>query len=156
MTRILMATLFTFAIAGCGKGDKDKNEKPVKTPDKPPVAEVIEPEITDEDVPVAADFEEAAEAEVTEKNYKDETSLHFAAYHGHKEMVTLLLARAARGDATPGDLALVDELAETMRASSICGLGQAAPYPVTSVLKHFRHEVESHILERRCPSGVCL
>ena len=73
MTKILMAALFAFAIAGCGKGDKDNNKKPVKTPDKPPVTDVVvEPDITDEDIPVAADFEEAAETEVTDKNYKDE------------------------------------------------------------------------------------
>ncbi len=60
-----------------------------------------------------------------------------------------------RGKGTPADLALVDELSTAMKLASICGLGQFAHSPITSVMKHFREEVEEHILRHRCPAGVC-
>ena len=41
------------------------------------------------------------------------------------------------------------------RLTSICGLGQVVPAPISSVLKHFREEVEAHITHRECPSGIC-
>ncbi|MGD0090477.1 MAG: NADH-ubiquinone oxidoreductase-F iron-sulfur binding region domain-containing protein [Planctomycetota bacterium] len=47
------------------------------------------------------------------------------------------------------------ELAETIKATSLCGLGQTAPNPVLSTLKWFRDEYEAHIYERRCPAGAC-
>ncbi len=47
------------------------------------------------------------------------------------------------------------KLAETIRATSLCGLGQSAPNPVLSTLKWFRDEYEAHVFERRCPSGSC-
>lgn len=47
------------------------------------------------------------------------------------------------------------ELAEVIRDTSLCGLGQTAPNPVISTLRWFRHEYESHIFDRRCPSKVC-
>jgi formate dehydrogenase beta subunit len=53
------------------------------------------------------------------------------------------------------DLGLVDELSAAMSLTSICGLGQIAPAPVQSVLKHFRGEVERHVLHGKCPSGIC-
>ena len=49
----------------------------------------------------------------------------------------------------------LQKLAETIRATSLCGLGQSAPNPVLSTLKWFREEYEAHIFERRCPSGSC-
>ena len=53
------------------------------------------------------------------------------------------------------DLALLDELSEAMSLTSICGLGQIAPAPIQSVLKHFRTEVDAHVLQGQCPSGIC-
>ncbi|HLZ90303.1 MAG TPA: NAD(P)H-dependent oxidoreductase subunit E [Candidatus Acidoferrum sp.] len=53
------------------------------------------------------------------------------------------------------DDALVEELSHALKQSSICGLGQFLPTPIQSVLKHFRPEVEEHLLNRRCPAGVC-
>ena len=53
------------------------------------------------------------------------------------------------------DLALIDELCQAMSLTSICGLGQIVPAPVQSVLKHFREEVEAHVLKGKCPSGIC-
>lgn len=47
------------------------------------------------------------------------------------------------------------KLAETIRDTSLCGLGQTAPSPVLSTLRWFRDEYEAHIFERRCPAGVC-
>jgi Na+-translocating ferredoxin:NAD+ oxidoreductase RNF subunit RnfB len=49
----------------------------------------------------------------------------------------------------------LEELAETVRETSLCGLGQSAANPVLSTLRFFRNEYEAHILENRCPSGVC-
>lgn len=49
----------------------------------------------------------------------------------------------------------LQELAETIRDTSLCGLGQTAPNPVLSTLRWFRHEYEAHIYERRCPAGAC-
>ena len=53
------------------------------------------------------------------------------------------------------DLALLDDLSQTMSQTSICGLGQIAPAPIQSVLKHFRAEIDAHVLKSQCPSGIC-
>ena len=53
------------------------------------------------------------------------------------------------------DLALLDDLSHTMSQTSICGLGQIAPAPIQSVLKHFRAEIDAHVLKGQCPSGIC-
>jgi NADH:ubiquinone oxidoreductase subunit F (NADH-binding) len=53
------------------------------------------------------------------------------------------------------DLGLLEELSQAMSQTSICGLGQIVPAPVQSVLKHFRAEVDVHVLKGTCPSGIC-
>jgi NADH:ubiquinone oxidoreductase subunit F (NADH-binding)/NADH:ubiquinone oxidoreductase subunit E len=53
------------------------------------------------------------------------------------------------------DLALLDELSQAMSLTSICGLGQIVPAPIQSVLKHFRAEIDAHVLKSQCPSGIC-
>ena len=53
------------------------------------------------------------------------------------------------------DLALIDELSQAMSLTSICGLGQIVPAPISSVLKHFRTEIEQHATKGLCPSGIC-
>ena len=53
------------------------------------------------------------------------------------------------------ELRMVDELSHTLKQTSICGLGQILPAPIQSVLKYFRQEVEEHLVNRRCPAGVC-
>jgi len=53
------------------------------------------------------------------------------------------------------DLGLLDELSHAMAQASICGLGQIVPAPIQSVLKHFRAEVDAHVLRGECPSGIC-
>jgi Na+-translocating ferredoxin:NAD+ oxidoreductase RNF subunit RnfB len=49
----------------------------------------------------------------------------------------------------------LETLAEVMKDTSLCGLGQNAPNPVVSTLKYFKNEYEEHILDRRCPSNSC-
>ena len=60
-----------------------------------------------------------------------------------------------QGKGTPADLALVEELSDALRLTSICGLGQFAHTPISSVLHHFKDEVEAHILRKQCPEAVC-
>ncbi len=59
------------------------------------------------------------------------------------------------GKGVEGDIAFLQALAEDIKISSLCGLGQTAPNPVLSTIKHFRDEYEAHIREHRCPAGVC-
>jgi NADH:ubiquinone oxidoreductase subunit F (NADH-binding)/(2Fe-2S) ferredoxin len=59
------------------------------------------------------------------------------------------------GTGTVEDIAVLEELAATVRDSSLCGLGQTAPNPVLTTLHHFRDEYRAHIEERRCPARVC-
>ncbi|HSN92366.1 MAG TPA: NuoF family protein, partial [Anaeromyxobacteraceae bacterium] len=66
-----------------------------------------------------------------------------------------ILERITRGEGVPGDLARLEELAELLRSASLCGLGQGAPSPVLSTLRHFKDEVLAHVLDRRCPAGAC-
>jgi NADP-reducing hydrogenase subunit HndC len=49
----------------------------------------------------------------------------------------------------------MEELCYYIKDNALCGLGQTAPNPVLSTLKNFRKEYEAHIVERRCPAGVC-
>ena len=71
------------------------------------------------------------------------------------EKIVSILDRATRGQAETREIDVIGELAETMQLTSICGLGQAAPLPITSVLKYFKDEVMEHLTQRRCPEGVC-
>ncbi|MCC7156403.1 MAG: FAD-dependent oxidoreductase [Bryobacterales bacterium] len=66
-----------------------------------------------------------------------------------------LLNRFTRGAATVQDLAMLDELSRMIRDTSLCGLGQTAPNPVLTTMRHFRHEFEDHIRAHRCRAGVC-
>ena len=61
----------------------------------------------------------------------------------------------AKGRGTLRQLDLLEELAETVSETALCGLGKTAPNPVTTTLNYFRSEYEAHINEKRCPSGVC-
>lgn len=58
-----------------------------------------------------------------------------------------------RGDEE--SLALLEELSQVVRDTSLCGLGKTAPNPVLSALRYFRPEFEAHIHQKRCPAGVC-
>jgi NADH-quinone oxidoreductase subunit F len=65
-----------------------------------------------------------------------------------------ILDRMCQGKARRNDLQLLEELADRVRRTSLCGLGQTAPNPVTTALKYFRDEFVAH-LEGRCPAGKC-
>ena len=66
-----------------------------------------------------------------------------------------LLTKITEGKGTMDDLHTIEELCEHIKQSSLCGLGQTAPNPVISTLQHFRDEYMAHIVEKRCPAGVC-
>lgn len=67
----------------------------------------------------------------------------------------MLLTKISQGQATMDDLALLEELCDLVRHTSLCGLGQSAPNPALSTLRYFREEYLAHILDKRCPAGVC-
>jgi len=66
-----------------------------------------------------------------------------------------MLQNICDGKGKHGDLEKLEDLCHEVIRNSLCGLGQGAPNPVLSTLKHFRAEYEAHIYEKRCPSGVC-
>lgn len=66
-----------------------------------------------------------------------------------------LLTKITDGKGAMEDLAILEELAEMLGSASICGLGQTAPNPVLTTLRHFRAEYEAHIIDKRCPAVVC-
>ncbi len=67
----------------------------------------------------------------------------------------MLLDRITGGQATMDDLAQLEHLAAIVQRTSLCGLGQGAPNPIFSTLRYFRDEYLAHIVEKRCPAGVC-
>lgn len=73
---------------------------------------------------------------------------------GTKAMLATL-ERICAGQGEPGDVDYLLELGETIKRSSLCGLGQTAPNPVLSTLRHFRAEYDAHILHKTCPAKVC-
>jgi len=73
---------------------------------------------------------------------------------GSQKLVDILTGWT-HGKGSQADMPLIDELTEALKLTSICGLGQFAHSPLTSVLQHFREEVEAHVYQRRCPEGVC-
>jgi bidirectional [NiFe] hydrogenase diaphorase subunit len=66
-----------------------------------------------------------------------------------------LLDKITCGEGTLDDLALLEELCDMVRHTSLCGLGQGAPTPVQSTLRYFRDEYLAHIVDKTCPAGVC-
>jgi len=66
-----------------------------------------------------------------------------------------ILVDIVEGRAEPEGLELLNELAWVVKESSLCGLGKTAPNPVLSTLKYFRGEYEAHVVEKKCPAGVC-
>jgi NADH-quinone oxidoreductase subunit F len=66
-----------------------------------------------------------------------------------------ILDDIASGRGTLESLDLLEELAFTVKDTTLCGLGQTAPNPVLSTLRHFRNEYLEHILKKRCPAGIC-
>lgn len=66
-----------------------------------------------------------------------------------------ILERICKGEGKEGDLDLLEELSETIKDASQCGLGQTLPNPVLTTLRYFRDEYEAHVKEKKCPAGVC-
>ena len=66
-----------------------------------------------------------------------------------------ILNAFTNGNATEDDLNSLDELGRMIRDTSLCGLGQTAPNPVLTTMRHFRHEFEDHLRAHRCRAGVC-
>ena len=73
---------------------------------------------------------------------------------GTKRMLEIL-TKITDGRGEDGDIEKLEELAETIKSASLCGLGQTAPNPVLSTLRYFREEYEAHVYEKRCPAGAC-
>lgn len=73
---------------------------------------------------------------------------------GLRHMLSIL-TRITEGQGCEEDIALLQMIGETTADTSLCALGGSAPNPVLSTIKHFRDEYEAHILEHRCPAGVC-
>lgn len=73
---------------------------------------------------------------------------------GTKRMQAIL-TKICAGEATLEDLDLLEDLAATVKSTSLCGLGQTAPNPVLSTLMHFRDEYLEHINEKKCRAHVC-
>jgi NADH-quinone oxidoreductase subunit F len=66
-----------------------------------------------------------------------------------------ILTNITEGKGKEGDIELLEELAMTTGSASLCALGRSAPNPVLSTIRYFRHEYETHIKEKRCPSYTC-
>jgi NADH:ubiquinone oxidoreductase subunit F (NADH-binding)/(2Fe-2S) ferredoxin len=66
-----------------------------------------------------------------------------------------ILQRICKGEGVDGDIETLEMLCQNIKSTSLCGLGQGAPNPVESTLKHFRQEYEAHIYEKKCPAKVC-
>ncbi|AEF94085.1 NADH dehydrogenase (quinone) [Desulfotomaculum nigrificans CO-1-SRB] len=73
---------------------------------------------------------------------------------GTKRMLEIL-ERITKGVGKEEDIELLIELANSIKASALCGLGQTAPNPILSTLRYFRDEYEAHVKDKTCPAGVC-
>ena len=66
-----------------------------------------------------------------------------------------ILQRIVAGKGEEGDIEKLENLAKTIKATALCGLGQTAPNPVLSTIKFFRNEYEAHIRDKKCPAHHC-
>ncbi len=66
-----------------------------------------------------------------------------------------ILEKITKGQGTMEDLDKLEELCEHLKSNSLCALGQTAPNPVISTLRYFRDEYIAHIVDKKCPAGVC-
>jgi NADH:ubiquinone oxidoreductase subunit F (NADH-binding)/(2Fe-2S) ferredoxin/Pyruvate/2-oxoacid:ferredoxin oxidoreductase delta subunit len=73
---------------------------------------------------------------------------------GNKRMFEIMV-NITKGKGTEQDLADLQELGEIIKDTSLCGLGQTAPNPVLSTMKYFYEEYKAHVIDKRCPAGVC-
>jgi NADH:ubiquinone oxidoreductase subunit F (NADH-binding) len=73
---------------------------------------------------------------------------------GTKRMLEIL-EKITGGNGEPKDIERLETLAESIKKTALCGLGQSAPNPVLSTIRYFRDEYEEHINDKKCRSGVC-
>ena len=73
---------------------------------------------------------------------------------GTKRMLEIL-ERIVAGEGREGDIEELEELADMIENTALCGLGKTAAFPVVSTIKNFREEYEAHIRDKKCPSGNC-
>ena len=66
-----------------------------------------------------------------------------------------MLDKITSGNGTLEDLDKLEELCYYIKENSLCGLGQTAPNPVLATLKFFRDEYVAHVVDKKCPAGVC-
>ncbi|MDF9408453.1 NADH-quinone oxidoreductase subunit NuoF [Pelotomaculum isophthalicicum JI] len=73
---------------------------------------------------------------------------------GTKRMLEIL-ERITRGEGKEEDIEALEKLCDYIKNTALCGLGQAAPNPVLSMLRYFRPEFEAHVRDKHCPASVC-
>ncbi|MBR5136931.1 MAG: NADH-quinone oxidoreductase subunit NuoF [Clostridia bacterium] len=66
-----------------------------------------------------------------------------------------ILEKITKGNGEPEDLEKISDIANHMRTSSLCALGQTAPNPILSTMQHYMNEYKAHIYDKSCPAGVC-
>ncbi len=66
-----------------------------------------------------------------------------------------ILDKITKGQGTMADLDKLEDLCYYIKENALCGLGQTAPNPVLSTLRYFRDEYVTHVVDKKCPSGVC-
>ncbi|BBB92052.1 MAG TPA: NADH-quinone oxidoreductase subunit NuoF [Methylomusa anaerophila] len=66
-----------------------------------------------------------------------------------------ILNDICRGEGRPGDIELLEEICAMTGEAALCGLGKSAPNPVVSTIEHFKDEYLAHIVDKRCPAGIC-
>jgi NADP-reducing hydrogenase subunit HndC len=66
-----------------------------------------------------------------------------------------ILDKIIAGNGEMGDIDKLQELCNYIRSASLCGLGQTSPNPVLSTLRYFKDEYIAHVVDKKCPSGVC-
>jgi NADH-quinone oxidoreductase subunit F len=71
------------------------------------------------------------------------------------ERMRQILDDISEGKGTESHLGILEEMSESIKVGSLCGLGQTAPNPVMTTLKYFREEYLAHIVDKKCPAGVC-
>lgn len=73
---------------------------------------------------------------------------------GTKRMLEIL-DKITSGNGTPEDITKLEELCYYIKENALCGLGQTAPNPVLSTLRYFRDEYMAHVVDKKCPAGIC-
>ena len=73
---------------------------------------------------------------------------------GTKRMLAIL-EKIVAGQGELEDIDMLQELADMISSTALCGLGKTAAFPVISTIKYFRNEYEAHVLEKRCPTKTC-